>query len=220
MNRSVLTAATAAIAACLAPLSLANAFEAPTAAAFFDRFVVPEEVSIQLEDDGSVLLSAPAGFNGSVFLSLRPDEVPAPGARSISVNVTIVEDGGGWPDALVGFGLMHGYQTEEPRPDFSVGVISPQDGGTLRLGQYTGSSYAIGQVLGNGGAGVGETVQLSMREIDGSLEFTLKNDNGTSQSNISNDLTSAGMADDFLVGFVMVSGGSYRISDLEISATE
>lgn len=220
MKRSVLTAATAAFAACLAPLTLANAFEAPTAAEFFDRFAVPEEVSIQVEDDGSVLLSAPAGYNGSVFLSLRPEEVPAPGARSISVNVTIVEDGGGWPEALVGFGLMHGYRTEDPRPAFSVGVISPQDGGTLRLGQYTGSSYAIGQVLGNGGAGVGETVQLSMRESDGSLEFTVENDNGTSQSSISNDLTRQGMENDSLVGFVMVSGGSYRISDLEITALE
>lgn len=208
--------AAAAVAACLAPIG-AQAFDPPTASEFFGRFEVPEEIGVELQDDGSVILSAPAGYDGRLMFSLREDEVPEPGNRALSVEVTVLEDGGGWPDALVGFGMIHGYREGEPNEPFSVGVVSPQDGGTLRLGAYTGNGFDIGQALGSGGTRIGDTIRLTMREEDRMLTYEAASGASSSQSATSNDLIAAGMEPGTRIGFILVSGGTYRISDLHVT---
>ncbi|MGF1623693.1 MAG: hypothetical protein ACFCVH_02310 [Alphaproteobacteria bacterium] len=218
MFRSGMTAAAVVLASFLAPLAGAQAFDPPTTAAFFERFQVPEDIRVEVEEDGSVLLSAPPGYDGRLMFTLREDEVPDAGSRSLALDITVVEDGGGWPEALVGFGMIHGFDESDPLSPFTVGVISPQDGGTLRMGSYTGSGFAIGQILG-GSMDVGDTVRLTMREQGGMLQFQARH-SGSTQGAIGNDLVTARMADGSRIGFILISGGTYRVANLEVEAVE
>jgi|GEM_PF-1951806 len=219
MIRFLLKVAHVGLVAGLLVISAAWSFEPPTAAEFFGRFIVPEDVTVEVQQDGSVLISAPPEYPGMVRFTFRDHELPPPGSREVSADVTVIEDGGGWPDLLVGLGLVHGLREDEPGTPFSVGIVSPQDGGTLRVGRFTGSGFSINQALGGSGMSVGETVRLIMSEDNGALVFRIQN-GGSSQTSMANDLVTAGMTDGREVGFIMVSGGTYRIDNLSIEGVD
>ena len=215
MLRTVLIGLMVAGLAVMAPARMTWAFEPPTAADFFGRFILPDHLAMEVGDDGSVLLVSPPGFNGSTRFYLRPGETPAPGNRSISVDITVVQDGGGWPQSLVGMGFMHGYREDQADNTFSVGILSPQDGGTLRIGSTSGQGFGISQALGSDSMAVGETVRLTMTEQEGSVSFTASNGSST-QASVANDTVAAGMTEGSRIGFILVSGGVYRVSNLVI----
>ena len=219
MIRNSLAAGAVALASVLAPVA-AFAFEAPTAAAFFGRFNVPEDISIEVQDDGSVVISAPEDRRGWVAFTLREHEVPSPGHRSVSIDVTIVADGGGWPDRLVGFGMVQGYQDQNTEAPFSLGVVSPQDGGSLLIGNRTENGFSIPQTMGGSAITLGETVTLSMTESSNGLEFTVTSDGSSSGSSTNNNLIAAAMTGDNRVGFILGGGGTYVVSNLVVTESD
>ena len=221
MIRTQFKRALAGVMVSLATIAPAWSFDPPTAAEFLGRFTVPEEVTLRVEDDGSVLVSAPPGYQGYVSMTLREDELPPPGSRQVSVDITMIKDGGGWPDNLVGIGLTHGVREGQSGSPFSLAVVSPQDGGTLRSGSYTGDGFSIGQVLGSDNMGPGQTVRLTLREEGGSLVYRLESGSGsTSETSVANDLVTAGMQPDTRIGIILVSGGTYRIDNLSIESSQ
>ncbi len=221
MIPTLFRSALAGVIVSLAATAPAWSFEPPTTAEFLGRFSVPEEVTIRVEDDGSVLVSAPPGYQGYVSMTFRDDELPAPGSREVSIDITMIKDGGGWPDNLVGIGLTHGLREGEPGTPFSLAVVSPQDGGTLRSGSYTGDGFSIGQAIGSGNMGLGQTVRLTIREDGGSLVYRVESGSGsTSETSVANDLVTAGMQPGPRIGIILVSGGTYRIDNLSIESSQ
>ena len=219
MIRTLFGSAIAGAMVSLATIAPAWSFDPPTAAEFLGRFTVPEEITVRVEDDGSVLVSAPPGYQGYVSMTFRDDELPPPGSRQVSIDVTMIKDGGGWPDNLVGIGLTHGVREGEPGSPFSLAVVSPQDGGTLRSGSYSGESFSIGQVLGSS-IGLGQPVRLTLREENGSLVYRMESGSGsTSETSVASDLVTAGMQPGPRIGIILVSGGTYRIDNLSIAST-
>lgn len=219
MIRNSLAAGAIALASFLAPVA-ASAFEAPTAAAFFGRFNVPDDISIEVQDDGSVVISPAEERRGWVSFTLREHEVPAPGHRSVSIDVTIVADAGGWPERVVGFGMVQGFEEQNTEAPFSLGVVSPQDGGSLLIGNRTENGFAIPQTMGGSAITLGETVTLTMTESSNGLEFTVTSDGSSTGSTTNNDLISAAMTGDNRVGFILAGGGTYVVSNLVVTESD
>jgi hypothetical protein len=186
---------------------------------FLGRFAGTGPARVEVRPDGGVIVSAPADHPGPVHFAFRDDDLPAPGRRAVAFDITILE-AGDRPGFPAGLGLVQGLREDAPGTPFAVGLVSPRDGGSLSVGRFTGAGFSLQRAPAGDGTGAEDrqdrTVRLALNEQDGRLVFSLTDGaSGRTGATVEAAASPAGG-----LGLILVAGGTYRIDNLTIEATD
>lgn len=169
------------------------------------------DADLEVEADGDSAVVRPLA-GGWVARLILPEDLPPAGNRSVTAEITVLEDGGGWPDRAVGAGLLYGYTG--PNDPFYVALLSPQDGGVLQLLEnIPDGGVSIGQSIGGDYTEVGAAVTVGIAESNGGIVVTA----GQSSLSLDSDTIAAMQAnDDQRMGVIVFGRGAYRFDNLQI----
>ncbi|MEM7445104.1 MAG: hypothetical protein AAF414_17415 [Pseudomonadota bacterium] len=166
-----------------------------------------DHLTMEIVAPQEAILSLDVG--GYTIIPFLDDMMAVPGERVVEVTLQVVEDGGGWPDSMIGAGLVHGYQgTDQP---FGAYILSPQDGGVVMSANGAGNSFSVGQTLGSNDTATGADVTFTFTENgDGSITLQA----GSNRLTLDDQTTRNGTEGIGTMGVIVFGPGVYRLTDI------